>query len=158
MATYDMFKLQATPSASPQAGRSVLMRGDIDFLGMVQLGKSVTSSDVLRLIPLRDQWIIVNSWYRVKTASTDSSTRTVDIGTADNGTQIASNVDMKTAGDWVQGTIGSDTGGGTGTHVIATNQVSGAPDDYIYVSPDHDYTDGILQVMIEVVATPGSET
>jgi hypothetical protein len=105
----------------------------------------------MRVIRLKDHWIIKNSWYRVRTASTDSSTRTVDIGTADNGTQIASNVNMKSAGDWVQGTIGKDSAGTSGAHVI-----TGA-DGYIFLSPDHGFTTGKIQIMIEVVAAPGSE-
>jgi hypothetical protein len=114
-------------------------------------GRSVGSSDILRVIRMKDHWVIKNAWYRVRIASSDSSTRTVDIGTADNGTQIASNVNMKSAGDWVQGTIGSDTGGGTGGH-----SVYGA-DGHVFVSPDHTFTTGLLEVMVEVVAMPGAE-
>lgn len=145
MPTYDFFKLQATPSANPTTQRSVLMRADLNFQK-----QNVLSTDVLRALPLKDHWVIKNAWYRVHTAHA-SGTHTLDIGTADNGTQIASNVDMTSAGDWVQGTIGKDSAGTGGAHVVMGS------DGYIYVSPDHNLTSGKLQVMIEVVAMPGSE-
>lgn len=152
MATYDFFKTQATPSGNPTAGKSMLLRADVDFnLHRQQGWTAIAATDVIRVIRLKDHWILKNAWYRVHTASTDSSTRTVDIGTADNGTEIASNVDMKTAGDWVQGTIGKDSAGTSGVHVI-----QGA-DGHIFVSPDHAFTSGKLQIMVEVVAAPGSE-
>jgi hypothetical protein len=129
MATYSFYKIQATPSANPVTGKSVLMRADLDFAK-----QNVLSTDVMRAIRLKDHWVIKNAWYRVHTAHA-AGTKTVDIGTADNGTEIASNIDMTTAGDWVQGKIGKDSAGTTGAHAVT----------------------GKLQVMIEVVAMPGAE-
>lgn len=153
MATYNHFKYSASPISNPTLEEPFIIQSYLKFGGDHKSGVSGTnesvyrglaSGDVIRLAELKDHWIIKNCWYRVR--NTFSGTMTVDIGTDVSQTAIANDLDVTAAGDWVQGTIGKDTNGATGAHLVL------GADGYLQVLLNNTPTaDGALEVMIEVV-------
>jgi hypothetical protein len=153
MATYNHFKYSASPIGNPTTSEPFIIQAVLDFGGDHWSGVSGTNesvlrplqaADVVRLAELKDHWIIKNSWYRVR--NTFTGTMTVDIGTDVSQTAIADDLDVTAAGDWVQGTIGKDTNGTTGAHVIL------GADGYLQVLINNNPpANGRLEVMIEVV-------
>lgn len=105
------------------------------------------ASDDHKILAVQDGWIIVDSWYRMPTAST--STGTIDIGTAQNGTEIAAAVDADGAlTAWTQGTPQYD--GGAEVEITA--------DGSIWLDCNTAaITDGVLEVLLLCVAAPGDD-
>ena len=87
--------------------------------------------DILKSITPANTYI-TDVFYQVVTASTDASTRTVDIGDNGSATQWVSNLDMKTKADMVR------SSGSAELYTAA---------DAINIHLDTDLTTGVLRVV-----------
>ena len=148
MSTFNYYEYAGSPQGNPCLSEPFFIYAKVKLGGKHILNTQptqLTAADVLRIAPLKDHWIITDCWYRVRT--TLSGTCTVDIGTDTSATAIADDLDVTAAGDWTQGTIGKDTNGTTGAHVIL------GADGYLQVlvnnTPLYDYE---FEVLIQVVA------
>jgi hypothetical protein len=95
---------------------------------------------------VKDGWVIMDSWYRMPTAST--SLGTIDIGFGAAGqTDIAAAVDADGAlTAWTHGTIKRD--GGAELEITA--------DEHLVITVDTAVVnDGVLEVMFEAMIAPG---
>lgn len=142
MANFDYRKTpNAIRPASPKPGVN-LFYTKIDFSD-----RTMVAADTLELMPIKDGWIITDSYYRFSTAST--STGTADLGTAAGGQQIAAAVDVDGAlTAWTVGTITEEG--------AAVSEVTA--DGFIYFEClGQPITDGIFELMIEVIIAPGDD-
>lgn len=92
---------------------------------------SYLSSDTLDFNFVANTYV-TDVYYQVVTASTDSSTRTVDIGDTGSATQWVSNLDMKTAGSLTRS---------SGSAELYTSA------DVVKITLDHNLTTGKLRVV-----------
>jgi len=133
-----LYNLDHLAGGNPKTG-SFWMTARINFSDY----PTVTVGDSIRIGKVKDGWLIRDSWYRMPTAST--STGTVDIGFGAAGQiDIASAVDLDgSLLTWTQGTIQGD--GGVELEITA--------DEHLVLTVDTAVaTDGILEVMYEVIA------
>jgi hypothetical protein len=147
MANLEHYKYAASPLGNPCLGEPFYLLVKVDFQKPHILNTAwytLQAADVLRVAELKDHWIIKNSWYRVRTTFT--GTMTVDIG-VDGGAEIADDLDVTAAGDWIQGIIGKDTNGTTGAHKII-----GANGYLTVLINNAPPKDGQLEILVEVVA------
>jgi hypothetical protein len=151
MAIFNYFEYAASPSMSPKLNEPFFIHCRFDLRQDMHIDTSgnhvqkPSSGDDFRLAELKDHWIITNAWYRVRHAST--ATCGVDLGTTQGGVDIATNIAIGTAADWVQAIPGKDTAAGTtGNHIIM------GADGYVWANLDNAGTGGVLEVVIEVVA------
>lgn len=134
-----LYNLDHKAGGNPKAG-SFWMFARVDFSEYPTLA----TGDSIRIGKVKDGWIIMNSYWRMPTASTST-------GTADIGFGAAGQVDIVTAADLDGGntdwTVGTITGG-TELNITASNE-------HLVITVDAAVaTDGILEVMYEVVAYP----
>ena len=133
MATYNSYKNYPYPSQNCKPG-SFWMFYELDFAK-----QPAAQNDIFRIMKLKDQWIIRESYYRIKTGSALGADWEIGINGAT--TAIKDVATTTTAGDWV-----------AGSYTSAAPYLNGA-DRYIEVKvTDAAETAGCVQVMIEVVA------
>jgi hypothetical protein len=98
------------------------------------------ADDNWKVLKLNEGWQLINGHTRLSTAST--STATVDIGTAEDGTELDAAVDLSTAAtDWQA----MDT-------LVAGTPILVAADGYIWLDfNDAAVTDGTLDIRLEIV-------
>jgi len=120
-----------------------MLYGKVDFSEFNQ-----ENNDEIWLAKIPNNAILYESWYRMPTAST--STSTLDISTTYTaGTDIASNVDVDALGaEWVQGSIQTDGG---------AEEITDA-DSYLQVGADGDIVDGVLEVALIFIMFPSNTT
>ena len=142
MATFDYRKTpNAIRPATPKPGIN-LFYTKIDFSD-----RNLAANDTLELMPIKDGWIITDSYYRFSTAST--STGTADLGTSSGGQEIAAAVDVDGAlTAWTVGTITEE--GAAVAEVTADGHI-------FYECLTQPITDGIFELMIEVIIAPGDD-
>jgi len=144
MAVYDFTKLQPSPSNNSKFG-TFWLYAKLDF-SKQHLG----IADSAKIIKLMDKWIVRDSYWRMHTASTAANT--FDIGYVLASTYASTTTGIKAsassaAGNWIQGTIDPDA-----------NQLICAADYWIFVENLGAIVyDGILEVMVEVVAGPDDQ-
>ena len=133
MATYASYKTHPFPSQNCKPG-SFWLFYELDFKH-----QPAAANDVFRIMKLKDQWIIRESYVRIKTGSALSADW--EVGIAGATTAIKDLDTTTTAGDWQ-----------AGSYTSAAPYLNGS-DRYIEVKvTDAAETAGCLQVMIEVVA------
>lgn len=98
------------------------------------------------ILKVRDGWILYDGYTKVSIAS--ASTATVDIGTAEDGTQLDTAIDISTlAADWtVMDTLVA------GTPIIIT------ADGYIWLDFNTAaVTDGVLEILLFIACGPNDD-
>ncbi len=110
--------------------------------------QNLTTSDEVRLAKIPDNAILYESWYRMPTVST--STSTCDLSTTYTaGTDIASNVDVDSdLSEWTQGSIQTDAG---------AEEITDA-DSYLLLHSDGAITDGVIEVALVFIMFPSDTT
>jgi hypothetical protein len=104
------------------------------------------ADDNWKVFTLQDGWILYDGYTRIPTAS--ASTATVDVGTAEDGTELDAAIDISVAAaDWtVMDTLVS------GTPIIVT------ADGYIWLDMNTAaVTDGVLEIWLRILAAPGQD-
>lgn len=136
MATYDYYKEHQSPSQAPRFG-TFWLYAKVDFSK-----QNMATSDVCKIMQVRDKWVLTRAFWRCLSASTAAAT--VDIGTTSGGQEISAGEATDSAGDWTL----SDT-------VKSGGEVSLTADGYIYLEClTADLSDGVFEVAIEVFAGP----
>ena len=107
---------------------------------------SAASGDNWKIFAVKDGWILWDGFTKVTTAS--SSVATIDIGTAEDGTQLDTAIDVSTqATDWTKMDTLVD-----GTKIII------AADGYIWLDiNDAAITDGTLDILLFFGTAPGED-
>ena len=138
--TYDMTKEvevigELSPGVSP-----ILIKIDFTKLNVA------ASGDNWKIFTVKDGWILWDGFTKIPTAS--SSAATVDIGTAEDGTQLDTAIDISTgAADWTKMDTLVD-----GTKIIV------AADGYIWLDfNDAAVTDGVLEILLFIGTAPGED-
>ena len=133
-----LYNLDHKAGGNPKAG-SFWMFARVDFSEYPTLA----TGDSIRIGKVKDGWIIMNSYWRMPTASTSTGTADIGFGAAGQS-DIVSAADLSGANtDWTAGTI---TGGA---------ELNITADEHLVITVDTAVaTDGILEVMYEVVAYP----
>lgn len=152
MAIFNYYKTTAQPSESPSLETPFYLYAKVRFAdrmidtdGNIVNG-NLAAGDDLRVIQLKDHWIITDAWYRVTKVGT-VATSTVDVGVTQSGAEIVAAANMYSAGDWIQGITGKDTAAGTtGAHLI-----QGA-DGYVWLEVNHAARGGEFEILLKVVA------
>ena len=132
MATYQSWKTHPYPSGNAKPG-SFWLFYELDFKH-----QPAAQNDTFNIMKLKDQWIIRESYVRIKTGSDQGADWEVGIG---NGTEIKDLSTTTTAGDWQAGSYTSAAPYLNGEDRYITVQVTDAAE-----------TKGCLQVMLEIVA------
>ena len=130
--TYQSYKTHPFPSQNCKPG-SFWLFYELDFKH-----QPAAQNDTFNIMKLKDQWIIRESFYRIKTGSALGADW--DIGIA-GGDEIADVDTTTTAADWVAGSYTSAAPYLNGQDRYITVQVTDAAE-----------TAGCLQVMIECIA------
>ena len=105
------------------------------------------AGDNWKLFQLNEGWELLNGYTRLSTAST--STATVDIGTAEDGTELDTAVDLSTAStDWQA----MDT-------LVAGTPILVTADGYIWLDFNTAaVSDGTLDIMLQIVVAPEQDS
>jgi hypothetical protein len=105
------------------------------------------ADDNWQVLALKDGWILYDGYTRIPTAS--SSTATVDIGTAEDGTELDAAVDLSSAATdpTVMDTLVA------GTPIIVT------ADGYIWLDFNTaSVSDGTMEIHLLIAALPGEDS
>jgi len=106
-----------------------------------------TTDDNWKIYPVKDGWVLQDGYTRVPVAS--SSIATVDIGTAEDGTELDTAIDISVA---VTNMTVMDTLV-IGTPIIITS------DDYIWLDFNSAaVSDGTLEIHLLIFAAPGEDS
>lgn len=133
MANIDYYKEYPYPSQNCKPGSFWLFQR-VDFRK-----KPAAQNDVFRILKLKDQWIIRESYYRIAVGSDQGADWEIGINGATTG--IADVSTTTTAADWV-----------AGSYTSAAPYLNGQ-DRYIEVKvTDAAESKGVLEVMVEIVA------
>ena len=142
MADYDFMKLQPSPSNSPKMG-TFWLYAKLDFSR-----NPVGIADSMKIMKVRDNWVIADSYWRQTVASTGAST--MDIGTVDATGAFASTdqgilaAGASGAGNWAQGVADRD-----GDQIVLT------VDRWVFCSNNTAArTDGVFELLLEIIAGP----
>ena len=142
MADYDFRILQQSPSNAPKMG-TFWLYAKLDFYKQI-----LAIADSAKIMTVKDNWVLLDSYYRVPDATTDANTW--DIGHVDaTGAYASTDQSILVAGtsgakDWTQMVVDRDA-----------NQIAMTVDSIIFVSNNTaECAAGILEVMIEVMAGP----
>jgi len=136
MAIYDYYKEHQSPSPPPKPG-TFWLYCNFDY-GKQNMG----INDDARIFQVRDKWVLLRGFSRCLVASGVAST--IDIGTAQDGTELDTAFDTNSAGDW---TI-MDT-------LKSAGEISLTSDGYIWADNNTAAaSSGIFEVAIEVYAGP----
>ena len=134
MAIYDWYKEHQSPSASPTSGVFWLYTR-VNFTQ-----QNLGINDDMRLFQVMDGWELLRGFSRCVIASGVSNT--LDIGTAQNGTQLDTAFNANSAGDW---TI-MDT-------LKSAGEIAIGADGYIWLDNNTAVTGtGVCDFLIEVMA------
>ena len=142
MADYNFMKLQPSPSNAPRMG-TFWLYAKLDFSK-----NPVGIGDSMKIMKVKDKWVITDSYWRQTVASTGAST--MDIGTVDATGTFAStdqgilNAGASGAGDWAQAKPDRDA-----------DQIVLTVDRWVFCSNNTAArTDGVFEVMLEIMAGP----
>ena len=104
------------------------------------------AGDNWKIFELKEEWILMGGWTRNVTAS--SSAATVDIGTAEDGTELDTAVDISTA---LTVWTAMDT-------MVVETEIIMTADGYIWLDfNDAAVTDGDLEIMLLILVEPGND-
>jgi len=132
MATFQSWKTHPYPSQSATSG-SFWLFYELDFKH-----QPASANDIFNIMKIKDQWIIRQVYYRIKTGS--DLTADWEIGWA-GGTEAVDISTTSTAADWVT------------TSYTSASQYFNGSDQYLTVQvTDAAETKGCLQVMVECIA------
>jgi len=144
MAAYDFTKLQPSPSNASRMG-TFWLYAKLDFSL-----NPLAIADSAKIMKLMDKWIVRDSYWRMTTASTAANT--FDIGYVVASSYASTNQGILAggtsgAGNWAQGVIDPDA-----------HQLICAADYWVFVENlTAAVTDGVLEVMLEIVAGPDDQ-
>ena len=132
MTTFASYKTHPYPTGNAKPG-SFWLFYELDFKH-----QPAVANDIFNIMKIKDQWIIRESYYRIKTGSDLGADWEIGIA---GGTEIKDVSATTTAADWVAGSY------------TAAAQYYNGQDRYITVQvTDAAETKGCLQVMVECVA------
>jgi len=136
MSVYDYYKEHQSPSPSPKPG-TFWMYARVDFSK-----QNMGINDDIRLFQVRDKWMLLRGFSRCVSAS--GVANTLDIGTAQNGTELDTAFNANSAGDWtIMDTLKS------GGEIALTS------DGYIWLDNNTAAaSSGVCDFLIEVLASP----
>jgi hypothetical protein len=137
----DFRLVQPSPSNSPQMG-TFWLYAKLDFAKT-----PILDDGSAKILNVKDKWVIRDSYWRCTVASTGSSTFDIGIDPVAGGYAHTDHSILadgaSSAGNWAQGTIDPDS------------TVSITVDSIVFVEIEvADITDGVLEVMLEVMAGP----
>ena len=141
MAAYDFTILQPGFGNAPKMGTFWVYK-KLDFSA-----QPLAIADSAKIIKLKDLWVIMDSYWRQTVASTAANT--YDIGTVDASSYASTDQGIGAgltsgAGNWAQGVPDRDA-----------NQIVLTEDRWVFVENlTAAVTDGILEVMLEIMAGP----
>ena len=137
MAIYDYYREHQSPMNAPKGNGTFWLYAKVDYAK-----QNMGINGDLRLFKVKDKWLLLRGFCRNLVESGVAST--VDIGTAQNGTELDAAFDTNSASDW---TIMDTLKGG--------GEISLTADGYIWVDNNvAAATSGQFEVCIEVYAGP----
>jgi hypothetical protein len=137
MATYDYYREHQSPMNAPCGNSAFWLYAKVDY-GKQNMG----INDDLKLFKVKDKWLLLRGFCRNLVASGVAST--IDLGTAQNGTELDAAFNTNSASDW---TIMDTLKGG--------GEIALTADGYIWADNNvAAATSGEFEVMIEVYAGP----
>ena len=146
MAIYDYYREHQSPSQAPNFG-TFWLYAKVDFAK-----QNMGINDDLRLFKVKDKWVLRNGYTRCLVAS--GVANTIDLGTAQNGTELDAAANANSAGDWLQmdtlGIVVVDD-----TVDVNVTQIPITADGYIWLDNNTAAaSSGIFEVMLEVMVGP----
>ena len=109
-------------------------------------------NDDLRLFKIKDKWVLRNGYTRCLVAS--GVANTIDLGTAQNGTELDTAANANSAGDWLQmDTLGIVIVDDTAD--VNVTQIPVTADGYVWLDNNTAAaSSGVFEVMLEVMVSP----
>ena len=139
--TYDMTKLVETTGEVGPGLSFVTIK--IDFAKL----PVAAADDNWKILAVNDGWVLYDGYTRVPTAS--SSTATVDIGTAEDGTELDAAIDLSSAATDI---TAMDT-------LVAGTPIIITADGYIWLDFNTaSVSDGTLEIHLLIAAVPGEDS
>ncbi len=106
-----------------------------------------TADDDWTILNINDDWILGGGWTRMSTASTSAAT--CDIGTAGDGTELDTAIDLSSA---------TTTWTAMDTMVVETEIIPTA-DGYIFLNFNSAaVSDGVLEILLTILVEPGNDS
>jgi hypothetical protein len=133
MAIIDVLDNSSGGAASAPVG---IYRAHINFAK-----NNIGANDDMRIMKVYDGDILIGGYYKVGTA--EGGTFTCDVGTAQNGTQLASNLNLNSAGNW--------TAMPTAPVFNSDTFIEITSDGYIWLNADHAGDKAVVDFMFLVI-------
>ena len=136
MATYEYYKRKDTGSYIP----AMKPGSNWVFIRVQPALQPMAISDVLKIFPVKNHWIIKNGFTRISTPTTAAALG--DIGTTSGGNELDTNLDLDNAADtWIRFDSGDDDA-----------PVAITADGYLYFEClSAAIYDGVIDIYFEVI-------
>ena len=137
MATHNYYRDYQGTRNAPVGNGTFWLYSKLDFAK-----QNCEIDDAVKIFKVKDKWIMLRGFYRCLTASGVSNT--IDLGTAEAGTELAATLNANSAGDWAAMST-----------LAAAAEIALTADGYIWADNNTAAaTSGKFEVIIEMYAGP----